>query len=296
MDWDAGLDGYPPLKRTVRPVASDHPVSPPKSTRSTPDDMPPPVIPSDMASPDGWRHVVHKEREVNDGTARAGYTNMANSKKFESLRRLVVVCFGLLSFSNPNAVSAIESACENFSDIDFDGRFSEALGERLYQRGFYPEAMTAWQCAILEEGDAGAAFRLGIEYLDAKVVERDPERAIGYLYTSAFRGDGRAQFELGTAHDDGEFAELDPEKAMLWYFSASHQDDPGAEFNLAVIYESGVVVSADIVLAYAYYYLADMHGFPVLARESMERLAVGLSDDQLSLAIRTAQNIKEFRR
>ncbi len=221
---------------------------------------------------------------------------MANNKKFEILRRLAAIYFGLLIFSAPHHVSANESVCENFSDVDFDGRFSEALGERLYQRGFYPEAMTAWQCAILEEGDAGAAFRLGIEYLDAKIVERDPERAVGYLHTSAFRGDRRAQFELGTAHDDGEFVERDPAKAMLWYFSASHQGDPGAEFNLAMIYESGVVVDADIVLAYAYYHLADLHGLPVLAREAMERLAVDLPGDQLDLAIRTAQRIEEARR
>lgn len=221
---------------------------------------------------------------------------MTNCKKFRSLRRLLAACFGLLIFIASDPASAAESACENFSDVDFDGSFSEALGERLYHRGFYPEAMTAWQCAVLEEGDAGAAFRLAVEYLDAKIVERDTAQAMEYLHTSAFRGDRRAQFELGTAHDDGDFAELDPEKAMLWYFSASHQGDPGAEFNLAMIHESGVLVNADVVLAYAYYHLADLHGLPVLAREAMERLAVDLPGDQLDLAIRTAQRIEEARR
>lgn len=286
----------PPRMRPVQPVAFVHLRSPPKSQRSAPDDMPPPVIPSDTASPDGRRHVVHKEREAKTRSQGLGEKIMTNSKRSGFSLRLLAACFGLLIFSTPNPASAVESACEKFSDVDFDGSFSEALGERLYHRGFYPEAMTAWHCALLEEGDAGAAFRLAIEYLDAKIVERDTAQAVDYLHTSAFRGDRRAQFELGTAHDDGDFAELDPEKAMLWYFSASQQSDPGAEFNLAMIHESGVLVKVDIVLAYAYYYLADMHGLPVLAREAMERLAAELSDGQLGLAVRTAKKIKESRR
>ena len=58
---------------------------------------------------------------------------------------------------------------------------TEAVGYDLYRRGFYEEAIAVWTIAADENGDAGAAFRLGEEHFDAKVVERDVSLAVKYL-------------------------------------------------------------------------------------------------------------------
>lgn len=184
--------------------------------------------------------------------------------------------------------------CATFSDVDFKGKFSEELGERLYHRGFYPEAMTVWHCAFLEEEDAGSAYRMGIEYIDAKVVEFDSGRAVEILTASALRGEPRAQFELAVIYEDGEIAAADAASAMRWYLAAAGQGHAAAEYSLGLIHEKGVAAEKDIVLAYAYYELASSHGWE-LANESKDRLAVEMSERDIELALQTGKKMEEAR-
>lgn len=204
------------------------------------------------------------------------------------------ICVSVL----PNALqaSAADSAedCNNFSDVDFSGHFSEELGERLYHRGLYPEAMTVWRCAFLKEGDAGAAYRIAIEYIDAKIVERDPKRAIQLLTSSATWGEQRAQMELGTIYEDGEIAEQDPTLAMLWYMAAARQGHAVAEYSLGLIHETGIAAGQDRILAYAYYELSYRHGLE-LAQEGLDRLAPELSDREIEIAMTAARHLETVR-
>jgi len=185
--------------------------------------------------------------------------------------------------------------CETFSDVDFEGHFSEALGERLYHRGFYPEAMTAWHCAFLEEADSGAAFRMAVEYIDAKVVEHDAGRALELLTASAVRGEARAQFELGAIYEDGTVVDADSVRAMLWYMAAAQQGHAAAEYSLGIFHEKGLAAGSDKLLAYSYYELADSHGFPLVAKEAKERLAVEMSERDMEIALATVRRLDKSR-
>ncbi len=213
-------------------------------------------------------------------------------------RRLAILQVALTLFAAmqmpATAASAteIEDECATFSDVDFDGSFSEALGERLYHRGFYPEAMTAWHCAFLEEADSGAVYRMAVEYIDAKVVEYDSARALELLTASAVRGEARAQFELGAIYEDGTLDEADPVRAMLWYMAAAQQGHAAAEYSLGRIHETGSAAGSDKLLAYSYYELADRHGFPLVAKEAKERLGVELSDRDMEVALVTARRLE----
>lgn len=213
---------------------------------------------------------------------------------------ILQVALALLSSTQMPATAAlamdIDSECAAFSDVDFDGSFSEALGDRLYHRGFYPEAMTAWHCAFLEEADSGAAFRMAVEYIDAKVVEYDSGRALELLTASAVRGEARAQFELGAIYEDGTLDKADPVRAMLWYMAAAQQGHAAAEFSLGNMHETGSFAGSDKLLAYSYYELADRHGFPLVAKEAKERLALELSDRDIELARQTVRRVEEKRR
>ena len=212
---------------------------------------------------------------------------------------ILQVALALLASMQMPAAAAlamdVDSECAAFSDVDFDGSFSEALGDRLYHRGFYPEAMTAWHCAFLEEADSGAAFRMAVEYIDAKVVEYDSGRALKLLTASAVRGEARAQFELGAIYEDGTLAEADPVRAMLWYMAAAQQGHAAAEYSLGTIHETGLATGIDKLLAYSYYELADRHGFPKVAKEAKERLAVEMSDRETELARQIVRRIEETR-
>lgn len=213
-----------------------------------------------------------------------------------SILQVVLALFAGMQMPATAAFAAdVERDCATFSDVDFDGSFSEALGERLYHRGFYPEAMTAWHCAFLEEADSGAAYRMAIEYIDAKVVEYDTGRALELLTASAVRGEARAQFELGAIYEDGTIAEADPVRAMLWYMAASQQGHAAAEYSLGIIHEKGLAGQSDMLLAYSYYELADSHGFPLVAKEAKERLAIELSERDIEIAMTTARRLDKFR-
>ena len=174
-------------------------------------------------------------------------------------------------------------------------QYTELFGSDLYKRGLYPEALAVWSHAFKAKQDAGAAYELGISYLDANVVKQDVGKALGYLRASAFRGDMRAQFELGSIYDNGEVVPADRSLAAIWYFAASMHDDPGAEFNLASLYETGEGVEADPTMAYAYYSLAIAHGFPDNAVGALQRISARMTEAERREAITMTTRIQASR-
>lgn len=111
----------------------------------------------------------------------------------EWFRRISVISFAALVI----AVALSFATASRGADEDPQaGPASEASGHDLYHRGYYEEALAEWTRAVEEQNDPGAAFRLGEEYFDAKVVERDVEKAVTYLRIGADGGDPRAQQDL----------------------------------------------------------------------------------------------------
>ena len=176
--------------------------------------------------------------------------------------------------------------------------YTELFGLDLYRRGLYPEAMAVWSRAFEDSQHAGAAYNLGITYLDALVTEKNPDHtalAIRYLRSSALRGDARAQFELGAIYDQGEATPRDITQALLWYFLASVSNDPGAEFNLASLFESGEGVEADPVMAYAYYSLAISHDYKEFGEPALQKLSSKMTERQKERGKLMAKQIQASR-
>lgn len=169
---------------------------------------------------------------------------------------------------------------------------SEASGQDLYRRGFYPEALAEWKKAVEKENSAGAAFRLGEEYFDAKVVERDVPTAIKYYEIGAKGGDARAQMDLGSMYDKGWGVSRDAAKAAKWYEAAAVQGMAEAEYNVATMYQAGEGVAKDDVKAYMYYLLAVKNGFPQFASKELDGLSSKMEPEDIKKATVLARDFK----
>ena len=135
-------------------------------------------------------------------------------------------------------------------------------GEDLYQRGFYAEALEQWRVDA-EAGSAYAAYRLGVEYLDAQHVERDLEMSARYHQLASELGHPASMFELATMYEDGRGVPPNLETAAEWYVEAARRGFPPAQHNAATLYEEGVGVEQSLVQAFVYYSLAIEQGFRV---------------------------------
>ncbi|MDE1174351.1 MAG: tetratricopeptide repeat protein [Parvibaculaceae bacterium] len=169
---------------------------------------------------------------------------------------------------------------------------SEASGMALYKRGLYPEALAEWKKAVEERHDMGAAYQLGVEYLDAKVVKRDVPTAMRYYRLAAEGGDARAQMDLGSLYDAGSGLKEDPGLAAKYYLAAAEQGLPTAQYNIAVMYESGTGIAKDPARAYMYFYLADKAGFEPYAATELERLTKTLPPEKIRQGTLLAENFK----
>lgn len=165
---------------------------------------------------------------------------------------------------------------------------SEASGEDLYHRGFYEAAMKVWKRAVEEKKDPGAAFRLGEEYFDAKVVDRSMTDAVKYMMIGAEGGDPRAQMDLGTFYDKGWGVKHDPKLAARWYKAAADNGKPDAQYNIGTMYEDGEGVEQDHKLAYAYYLMAAKNGFPNYPAEAIKRLSREMEPADIKAASKMA--------
>lgn len=169
---------------------------------------------------------------------------------------------------------------------------SEATGHDLYRRGYYEEAIVEWTKAADENGDAGAAFRLGEEYFDAKVVKRDVATAVKYLTLGAEGGDDRAQQDLATMYDNGWGVTADVDKAAYWYLEAAKRGSAVAQYNIATMYETGTGVEKDIEKAYMFYLLAVQGGFPHFATTELENVSRTMTAEQIKEATLMARDFK----
>jgi TPR repeat protein len=169
---------------------------------------------------------------------------------------------------------------------------SESTGQDLYKRGFYPEALAEWKKAVEQQKDAGAAFRLGEEYFDAKVVQRDVATALKYYAIGAEGGDARAQMDLGSMYDKGWGVSRDAAKAAKWYEAAARQGMAEAQYNVATMYQAGEGVEKDEKKAYMYFLLAVKSGFPQFAGKELENLSATMKPEDIRQATVMARDFK----
>lgn len=136
-----------------------------------------------------------------------------------------------------------------------------SVGEDLYRRGLYPEAI-AWWTEQAAKGDAVAARRLGVEYMDGKggVVQRDYEKARFYHLQAAKAGDARSMFDLGTIYENGMGVEASLIEGAKWFEWAAKYGHPQGQYNFATMVETGDAGRKDEVEALMYYILAASQG------------------------------------
>ena len=226
---------------------------------------------------------------------------VSNSTAAKDRRQILSVAVGFLvllaAIAFTTRVHASDVLAEpSRPDPAIEGQPNEASGQDLYSRGFYPEALAEWKRAVEINKDAGAAFRLGEEYFDAKVVERDVEEALKYYFIGARGGDRRAQMDLASMYDKGWGVAQDMKAAAKWYEAAARQGLESSQYNIATMYEDGVGVEASKVKAYMYYQLAIEGGFPRFAAEAIERLAGSMTAAEIKEASVLARNFQPLTR
>ena len=172
--------------------------------------------------------------------------------------------------------------------------YSEEEGQDMFQRGLYEEAILHWKKAV-KAGDAGAAYRLSVEYSNANVVKRDLRLAFDYLEVAAAGDDPRGLQDLGSLYDEGIFGfKQDREKAAQLYLRAAAMGNSAAMFNAASILEIGEAgVAQDRVEAYKYYVLSRDAGFYPLAVEALMDISSQMTPEEIAEAeMRAEQFLK----
>lgn len=208
-----------------------------------------------------------------------------NKSMLKQLSLAVVLSVSALGVSAIWLAPSVEAA-------DAKAKPSEATGQDYYARGFYPEALAEWKKAVEQEKNAGAAFRLGEEYFDAKVVKRDVPTAVKYYEFGADGGDARAQMDLGSMYDKGWGVPADAAKAAKWFEAAAQQGMAEAQYNVATMYQSGEGVEKSNVKAYMYYLLAVKFGFPQFASRELENLSGEMKPEEIKEATLAARDFK----
>ena len=80
---------------------------------------------------------------------------------------------------------------------------SEEEGQDMFQRGFMRGHSTLEKAA--KAGDAGASYRLSVEFSNGNAVKRDMQLALEYLEASVEGDDPRGLQDMGSLYDEGIF-------------------------------------------------------------------------------------------
>ncbi len=171
------------------------------------------------------------------------------------------------------------------------GLGAATTGEQPHRIGPYEAAISSWKQAA-EGGDADAAYRLGVVYMDGAVTDQDYGEARRWYARAAAAGNREAQFDLGTLYDNGLGVPRSIDGALRWYRAAAARGHPLAQYNLATMYEDGEGVARDLVEAYKWYTLAAHGGFAGTERGSRELLAARLSAGEIEKARQLAQRFE----
>ncbi len=167
-------------------------------------------------------------------------------------------------------------------------------GESLYRRGLYREALEYWEVAAEDEDNAYAAYRLGVEYYDAQIVERDIPTSVRYQQMATEFGSAAGMFELAGFYEAGLGVPPDLPRAAQLYLQSALRGFPPAQHNVATMFEEGAGLERDLVRAYLFYHLAIEQGFRVnfepvgdgssaVFSDPRRRLDQELSDEEIAL-------------
>ncbi|MGC2409919.1 MAG: tetratricopeptide repeat protein [Methyloceanibacter sp.] len=164
------------------------------------------------------------------------------------------------------------------------GEFED--GQAAYGRCDYATALRIWR-SLAEEGNAEAAYKLGLIYFGGTIVPENRDEAENWLRAAAqsYRkaaeeGDARAQFSVGKLYLAGDGVKQDYPEALRWFQKAADQGNVDAIVKLGDMYNFGSGVPKDGAQALTFYRRAAETGNP----EAQDYLAFLLrGDDDVSV-------------
>ena len=139
-------------------------------------------------------------------------------------------------------------------------------GQSAYAAGRFMDALRIWRPRA-QQGDARAAFGLGLLYDLGEGVGQDAEAAFRWYLRAAEARYAPAEFNVGVMYDSGVGRARDPTEAASWYARAAAHGYARAEYNLAQLYQAGEGVPRNLDLAASWYAAAATHGLSAAERK-----------------------------
>ncbi len=170
----------------------------------------------------------------------------------------LIILLALLTF-HPACAYAVPHDATKESD-------SSDAGQSAYAHGRFIDALRIWRPRA-EQGDARAAFGLGLLYDLGEGVGQDAAAAHGWYRRAAEAGYVLAEFNLAVMCDSGVGTARNPTEAALWYARAAAHGYARAEYDLAQLYQAGDGVPRNLDVAASWYAAAAAHGLSAAARK-----------------------------
>jgi hypothetical protein len=170
----------------------------------------------------------------------------------------LIILLILLVFLPARAHAVLQNATKESDSTD--------PGQSAYADGRFIDALRIWRPRA-EQGDARAAFGLGLLYDLGEGVGQDAAAAYGWYRRAAEAGYVLAEFNIGVMCDSGTGTERNATEAALWYARAAAHGYPRAEYNLAQLYEAGEGVPRNLDMAASWYAAAAAHGLSAAAHK-----------------------------
>ncbi len=170
----------------------------------------------------------------------------------------LIALLGLLTFAPASAYAVSQDATEKSDSSD--------PGQSAYAAGRFIDALRIWRPRA-EQGDARAAFGLGLLYDLGEGVGQDAAAAYGWYLRAAEAGYVLAEFNLAVMCDSGTGTAHNATEAALWYARAAAHGYARAEYDLAQLYQAGDGVPRNLDMAASWYAAAAAHGLSAAARK-----------------------------
>lgn len=160
----------------------------------------------------------------------------------------------------------------------YSGSFQD--GFSAYIKHDYSASRRIWE-RLAGEGDAVAAYYLGMIYHFGLGTVQDQNQAIRWYKTAAAKGLVNAQYNLGILFCPGLFCSQErAAEAAFWLKNAASQGYVEAQYRLGLLCSQGLGVPKDEVEAGTWLTLAANQGHPE-AGHVQEALAARLKPEQL---------------
>jgi hypothetical protein len=174
------------------------------------------------------------------------------------LTAALIALLSPLAFAPACAYAVSQEATERSDSSD--------PGQSAYAAGRFIDALRIWRPRA-EQGDARAAFGLGLLYDLGEGVGEDAAAAYGWYRRAAEAGYVLAEFNIAVMCDSGTGTARNATEAALWYARAAAHGYARAEYDLAQLYQAGDGVPRNLDMAANWYADAAAHGLSAAARK-----------------------------